>query len=65
MGDELLVSNSKMKLTIIGFVENETFNHLPALFTNMDTWRDYQYAAPGSDNGVKNPVQAFTLKALI
>ena len=63
MGDELLVSNSNMKLTIIGFVENETFNHLPALFSNMDTWRDYQYAAPGSDNGVKNPVQAITLKA--
>lgn len=63
IGDELLVSNSKMKLTIIGFVENETFNHLPVLFTNMDTWRDYQYAAPGSDNGVKNPVQAITLKA--
>lgn len=63
IGDELLVSNSKMKLTIIGFVENETFNHLPVLFTNMDTWREYQYAAPGSDNGVKNPVQAITLKA--
>ncbi|RLQ93650.1 ABC transporter permease [Falsibacillus albus] len=63
IGDELLVSNSKMKLTIIGFVENETFNHLPALFTNMNTWRDYQYAAPGSDNGVNKPVQAITLDA--
>ncbi|MBO0962267.1 ABC transporter permease [Neobacillus sp. MM2021_6] len=63
MGDELLVSNSNMKLTIIGFVENETFNHLPVLFTNMDTWRDYQYAAQGSDNGVTKPVQAITLKA--
>jgi putative ABC transport system permease protein len=63
LGDELLVSNSNLKLTIIGFVENETFNHLPVLFSNMDTWRDYQYAAPGAGNGVKNPVQAITLKA--
>jgi putative ABC transport system permease protein len=63
IGDELLVSNSNMKLTISGFVENETFNHLPVLFTNMETWREYQYAAPGSDNGVKNPVQAITLNA--
>lgn len=63
VGDEILVSNSKLKLNIIGFVENETFNHLPVLFTNMDTWRDYQFAAPESDNGVINPVQAITLKA--
>ncbi|MCU7737647.1 ABC transporter permease [Priestia megaterium] len=63
VGDEILVSNSKLKLTIIGFVENETFNHLPALFTNMDTWREYQYAAPGADNGIKNPVQSIILKA--
>jgi putative ABC transport system permease protein len=63
VGDELLVSNSKMKLKIMGFVENETFNHLPVLFMNIDTWRDYQYAAPGSDNDIHNPVQAIILKA--
>ncbi|PGL71034.1 ABC transporter permease [Bacillus sp. AFS055030] len=63
LGDELLVSNSKMKFKIIGFVENETFNHLPVLFANIDTWRSYQYAAPGSDNDIHNPVQAIVLKA--
>lgn len=63
VGDEILVSNSKMKLNIIGFVENETFNHLPVLFSNMDTWREYQYAAPGANNGIKKPVQAIVLKA--
>lgn len=62
IGDEVRVSNSKMKLNIIGFVENETFNHLPVLFANIDTWREYQYAAPGADNGIENPVQAFVLK---
>lgn len=63
IGDTLLVSNSDMKLKIIGFVENETYNHLPAIFAVMDTWREYQFAAPGSDNGVKDPVQAFMIKA--
>ncbi|MFB7142112.1 ABC transporter permease [Gottfriedia sp. NPDC056225] len=63
IGDELLVSNSKMKLKIMGFVENETFNHLPVLFMDINTWRDYQYAAPGSDNDIHNPVQAIILKA--
>ncbi|MBO9130772.1 ABC transporter permease [Bacillus sp. 165] len=63
IGDELIVSNSKMKFNIIGFVENETFNHLPVLFADIDTWRNYQYAAPGSDNDIKNPIQAIILKA--
>lgn len=62
IGDQLIVSNSTMKLKIVGFVNNETYNHLPAVFMNLDTWRDYQYAAPGSDNAVKNPVQAFFIK---
>jgi putative ABC transport system permease protein len=63
IGDEIRVSNSNMKLNIIGFVENETFNHLPVLFANIETWREYQYAAPGADNGIENPVQAFVLQA--
>jgi putative ABC transport system permease protein len=63
IGDELVVSNSTLKLSIIGFVENETFNHLPVLFTNIATWREYQYAAPGADNGIENPVQAIVVKA--
>lgn len=62
IGDTLIVSNSTMKLKIIGFVTNETFNHLPVLFMNMDTWRAYQYAAPGSDNEVNKPIQAFFVK---
>jgi putative ABC transport system permease protein len=63
VGDEILVSNSNLTLTIIGFVENQTFNHLPALFANIDTWRKYQYAAPGADNNIENPVQAIVLQA--
>ena len=63
IGDVVKVSNSTMELEIIGFVQNETFNHLPSVFAVMDTWREYQYAAPGSDNGVEKPVQAFFVSA--
>lgn len=62
LGDQLIVSNSTMKLKIIGFVNNETFNHLPVVFMNLDTWRAFHYAAPGSDNEVSNPIQAFFIK---
>lgn len=63
IGDVIKVSNSTMELEIVGFVENETFNHLTSVFMVMDTWREYQFAAPGSDNGVANPVQAFFISA--
>ncbi|GEK35241.1 ABC transporter permease [Kurthia sibirica] len=62
IGDTLLVSNATLELTVVGFVKNETFNHLPSAFVVMDTWRDYQFAAPGSDNGIKKPVQTFFLQ---
>ncbi len=63
IGDKLHVSNSNLKVEVIGFVKDETFNHLPAMFAVPETWRSYQYAAPGSDNGLNKPVQAFFLKA--
>lgn len=62
IGDTLALDGSEEKVEIIGFVENETYNHLPVLFTNMDHWRDYSFAAPGSDNGIEDPVSAFILQ---
>lgn len=63
IGDILLVANSDMKLEVVGYVKGETYNHLPAIFTVLENWRDYQYAAPGSDNDTDKAVQAFFLKA--
>lgn len=62
IGDTLFISNSNLTVKIIGFIQNETFNHLPAMFTIMNTWRDFQYAAPGSTNNIQKPVQAFFLQ---
>lgn len=63
IGDEVQVDSSTIKLKIIGFVEGETFNHLPVLFSNVDQWRDYAFAAPGSNNGIKDVVNAIVLQA--
>lgn len=49
-------------MEIVGFVEGETFNHLSALFSNIELWQSYVFAAPGSDNGLSNPVQAIALQ---
>ena len=62
LGDELVVDSSTEVLQIIGFVENETFNHLPALFSTLEQWRAYNFAAPGSDNGISNIVNAIALQ---
>jgi len=61
IGDTLSIEGSLEKMKIIGFVENETYNHLPAIFTT-DKWRSIQFAAPGSDNGIKNPVNGIMLQ---
>lgn len=62
IGDSLALDGSMEKLKIIGFVENETYNHLPALFTTMDKWRLYKFSAPGSNNGMEDAVNAFVLQ---
>lgn len=62
IGDTLRLDGSKEKMTISGFVENQSYNHLPAVFTPMSEWRKVAFAAPGSDKGIKNPVNAVMLQ---
>ncbi|WP_102693267.1 ABC transporter permease [Rummeliibacillus pycnus] len=63
LGDEIQVDGSTVKLKIIGFVENETYNHLPVLFSTLNQWRSYAYAAPGSNNGIEDAINAVVLQA--
>lgn len=62
LGDTLEIEGTDKMIEVIGFVENESFNHLPSIFMIMDTWRDIHFAAPGSDMGVNNPVNAIMLQ---
>jgi putative ABC transport system permease protein len=62
IGDKLIVSSSNLELEIIGMVEGETFNHLPTIFANVETWQSYAFAAPGSDNGLSNAVSMIALQ---
>lgn len=61
IGDEIAIDGSELNAKIIGFVKNETFNHLPSLFANMDFVREYKYSAPGSNNGVEDAINAFAI----
>ena len=62
IGDTIEVTSSDLKLTIVGITEDETFNHLPTIFVNVETWQSYAFAAPGSDNGLENPVSMIALQ---
>lgn len=62
LGDILEIEGSTEKMKVVGFVENQSFNHLPAIFMTMDLWRTIHFAAPGSDKGINNPVNAIMLQ---
>ncbi|MFD1706222.1 ABC transporter permease [Siminovitchia sediminis] len=62
IGDTLEIEGSDEVIKVVGFVENESFNHLPAVFMTMDYWRKIHFAATGSDMGVTNPVNAIMLQ---
>lgn len=62
IGDTFQLDGTTESLTIIGFVENQTYNHVASVFTPMAEWRKITFAAPGSDKGVAGPVNAIMLQ---
>jgi len=62
LGDTFQLDGSPASLTIVGFVENQTYNHVAAVFMPIEEWRKLAFAAPGSDKGVTDPVNAIMLQ---
>lgn len=62
LGDTFQLDGSTQSLTIVGFVENQTYNHVAAVFTPIEQWRKIMFAAPGSDKGINQPVNAIMLQ---
>ncbi|OMD38146.1 ABC transporter permease [Paenibacillus sp. RS8] len=62
LGDTFLLDGTTESLTIIGFVKDQTYNHVASVFTPMEEWRKINFAAPGSDKGVPGPVNAIMLQ---
>lgn len=62
LGDTFKLDGSTVSLTIVGFVEDQTYNHLPAVFVPIEEWREITFAAPGSDKGIEAPVNAIMLQ---
>ncbi|MEK4519360.1 ABC transporter permease [Paenibacillus sp. FSL H8-0122] len=62
VGDTFQLDGTTESLKIIGFVENQTYNHVASVFTPMAEWRKIAFAAPGSDKGIAGPVNAIMLQ---
>ncbi|WP_379157692.1 ABC transporter permease [Paenibacillus sp. sgz5001063] len=62
LGDTFQLDGSTESLTIVGFVKDQTYNHVAAVFTPIAEWRKIAFAAPGSDKGVTEPVNAIMLQ---
>jgi len=62
LGDTFALDGMSETLTIAGFVRNQTYNHVTSVFIPIETWRKLAFAAPGSDKGIANPVNAIMLQ---
>jgi len=62
LGDTFKLDGSTESLKIIGFVKNQTYNHVASVFTPMIEWQKIAFAAPGSDKGIVDPVNAIMLQ---
>ncbi|WP_127531584.1 ABC transporter permease [Paenibacillus kobensis] len=62
LGDTFKLDGTNQSLTIVGFVENETFNHVTSVFVPITEWRTITFSAPGADKGLHDPVNAIMLQ---
>jgi len=62
IGDTFVLDGTTEELTIAGFVRDQTYNHIASVFIPIETWRKLAFAAPGSDKGLKDPVNAIMLQ---
>ncbi|MFS0784325.1 FtsX-like permease family protein [Bacillus sp. 1P06AnD] len=62
IGDSVKVESSKEKMKIVGFMHNETYNHVPTVYAPIEKFQSLRFAAPQSDDGVKQPVNAIMLQ---
>lgn len=61
LGDTITLSGVGTEFEIGGFINNQTLNHLPAIYVVPDTLRAFKYLVPGSDMGIEEPVNAIFL----
>lgn len=62
LGDKIKFSGFDTEYNIRGFVENNTFNHLPSIIMDIKEWQLIRFSFPGSDDGIEHPVNAFVLQ---
>jgi putative ABC transport system permease protein len=62
LGDTFRLDGTTESLTIAGFVENETYNHVASVFVPIEEWRRIAFAAPGADKGLHDPVNALMIQ---
>ena len=61
LGDTITISGVGTEFEISGFINNQTLNHVPAIYVVPDTLRAFKYLVPGSDMGIEEPVNAIFL----
>jgi putative ABC transport system permease protein len=62
LGETFTLDGTTEEFTIAGFAENQTYNHVPAVYVPIAKWRELAFAAPGSDKGIADPVNAIMLQ---
>ncbi len=62
LGDTLNVTPSGQGLTVAGFTTGQTYNHLPVIFTTIPLWQALKFAAPGSSEGITDPISAVAVQ---
>ncbi len=62
IGDILTLNGRDTKFEVVGMIENQKLNHVPAIYMPLETLREVKYAVPGSDMGIEAAVSSIFVK---
>ncbi len=62
IGSTIKIEGSYEEMTIVGFVQNESYSYSPVIFTTLDKWRHIHFGAYASQSEMENVVNGIVLQ---
>lgn len=61
IGDEILVDNTDIRLTVVGTTGVSSYGHVPSAYTSIDTWRELRYGSTDLDDRQQGTASAVVI----
>jgi putative ABC transport system permease protein len=62
LGDQVKVMQTDQVYKVVGFVANQTYNHMPVIFMDIPHWQTLKFPTEQSKDGIANPISVIAVQ---